>query len=345
MRRYLIGRQQQHLFEPCPDPTAVLTYLCTALKMGFYSIVFCLAVVLLIFYLARALYYVSPFHPLSRFPGPWYASVGYFCEAFYDSWWYKGQYTNVIKRWHEIYGPIIRINPHELHCSEPGFGDQIYNGERDKWEHQLNTGSGAVKETFFSEINHKRHSTLKTPIAMYFSPAQVARREDDIYELCKELVEQMLTLAGKEPFDVKNCFDSLTADIISMYIFGAPMGFVVRGDFENNFASWTASFFEIAYPMRHNPLLRQFIRVMPVFAPILGKDIQAVMRVMNITIPELIDAARKHPKNGGMFGDLMANKSSSFLKDNMKRLSGEGFNFMLAGTETTSVRYDPKDVE
>jgi hypothetical protein len=54
-----------------------------------------------------ALYNISPFHPLSHFPGPKIAAASYLYEAYYD-WWRVGRYGKVIARMHEKYGPIVR---------------------------------------------------------------------------------------------------------------------------------------------------------------------------------------------------------------------------------------------
>jgi hypothetical protein len=54
-----------------------------------------------------ALYNISPFHPLSHFPGPKIAAASYLYEAYYD-WWCVGRYGLVIKQMHEKYGPIVR---------------------------------------------------------------------------------------------------------------------------------------------------------------------------------------------------------------------------------------------
>jgi hypothetical protein len=56
-----------------------------------------------------AVYNISPFHPLARFPGPKIAAASYLYEAYYD-WWHTGEYGKVIARMHETYGPIIRYS-------------------------------------------------------------------------------------------------------------------------------------------------------------------------------------------------------------------------------------------
>jgi hypothetical protein len=55
-----------------------------------------------------ALYNISPFHPLSQFPGPKIAAASYLYEAYYD-WWCVGRYGHVIKAMHDQYGPIVRL--------------------------------------------------------------------------------------------------------------------------------------------------------------------------------------------------------------------------------------------
>jgi len=50
-----------------------------------------------------ALYNISPYHPLARFPGPKIAAASYLYEAYYD-WWLVGRYGKVIARMHESYG-------------------------------------------------------------------------------------------------------------------------------------------------------------------------------------------------------------------------------------------------
>jgi hypothetical protein len=62
-----------------------------------------LVVVWLAYRVGIALYNISPYHPLARFPGPKIAAASYLYEAYYD-WWLVGRYGKVIARMHESYG-------------------------------------------------------------------------------------------------------------------------------------------------------------------------------------------------------------------------------------------------
>jgi len=62
-----------------------------------------LAAVWVVYRIGIALYNISPYHPLARFPGPKIAAASYLYEAYYD-WWRVGRYGKVIARMHETYG-------------------------------------------------------------------------------------------------------------------------------------------------------------------------------------------------------------------------------------------------
>jgi hypothetical protein len=56
-----------------------------------------------------ALYNISPFHPLHRFPGPKLAAASFLYEFWFD-FVKGGRYTWEIKRMHEKYGKIPWIS-------------------------------------------------------------------------------------------------------------------------------------------------------------------------------------------------------------------------------------------
>lgn len=77
-------------------------------------------------------------------------------EGYYDIW-LGGQYYKKIGELHEKYGqhlwigidirvltrytgPVVRINPHEIHCNDPEFIDSIYAGSSRKTDKYRFTG-------------------------------------------------------------------------------------------------------------------------------------------------------------------------------------------------------------
>lgn len=161
--------------------------------------------------------------------------------------------------------------------------------------------------------------------------------EGEVHDFANLTVAKMLRTAGQgNVFDVKEAFNCFTADVISQYCFGEPMGFVAQEGWEPNFATWVKSFFQQAYMMRHNVVARKLAQMLPFMADYLGEDVKAVMRVMNVTIPGYIEKALREPGNGRVFAEVMGDRGDMSAEEKY-RYNGEGFNFLLAGTETTAV--------
>lgn len=163
---------------------------------------------------------------------------------------------------------------------------------------------------------------------------------------------------GGEVQDVKEAFNCFTADVIAQYCFSESLGFVDQENgWEPNFATWTSSFMRAAYGMRNNTLLRKSAAALPFLARrnLLGEDVRRVMEVMEVLVPDFLKKAvgsEAKDGKGGIFAEIMRGMSTSttttgpgteggekrreLTEDEMYWLSGEGFNFLLAGTETTA---------
>ncbi|KAI3394704.1 hypothetical protein diail_2289 [Diaporthe ilicicola] len=263
--------------------------------------------------------------------------MGFFYEGYYD-FILVGRYGREIRRMHEKYGPIVRINPEELHCNDPRFVDEIYasgNRKRDKWQHFLNTGAtGPILLGGFSTIEHELHRTRRLPMNRFFSRGQMLKLEGEVHFFTQRTCDKLLRTRG--PFDIKEAFNSFTADIIAQYAFGEPMGFIDQEGWTPNFGGWVKNFFNSAYMMRHVAPARALVALAPYFANYMGEDMKNLMNQLQVVIPGYIRKAIENKENGRMFADLMENDQLPDSEKTIYRLSGEGFNVLSAGTETTA---------
>lgn len=191
--------------------------------------------------------------------------------------------------------------------------------------------------TGFSTIPHELHRTRKAALSRFFSRGQTLKLEGEVNDFTQRVVNKMLRSSKKGAFDVKEAFTCFTADVIAQYAFGESMGFVDQEGWEPNFGTWVKSFFQQAYMMRNNALARNLAQVALPIVQRLDKDVGTVMHQMQVTIPGYVEAAIKNPDNGRVFADVMQSNTLSPEEKTLFRLSGEGFNFLLAGTETTAV--------
>lgn len=106
----------------------------------------------------------------------------------------RGQYTFHIRTLHAKYGPIIRINPYELHIADPAYYDKLYassaSGEkRNKWEWY--TKQFGTPEAMFSTIGHDKHKARRAALNRFFSMASVRRLQPVIQERVHALVQRI----------------------------------------------------------------------------------------------------------------------------------------------------------
>ncbi|KAL1851098.1 hypothetical protein Daus18300_012645 [Diaporthe australafricana] len=245
--------------------------------------------------------------------------MGFLCEAYYD-FILVGRYGHEIRRMHEKYDEVY-----------PPTG----NRKRDKWQHFLNTGAtGPILLGGFSTVPHELHRTRRIPMNRFFSRGQMLKLEFEVHDFTQKTCDKLLRTRG--PFDIKEAFNCYTADIISQYAFGEPMGFVDQEGWEPNFGGWTKNFFNSAYMMRHVPPARALVAFAPYFAKYLGEDMKNLMNQLMVVIPGHISQAIDNKENGRIFADLMENQEMPEEEKTIYRLSGEGFNVLTAGTETTA---------
>ncbi|KAG7008897.1 hypothetical protein G7Y79_00004g014810 [Physcia stellaris] len=200
--------------------------------------------------------------PVAHIPGPRFAALTFWNEFYYDVF-LGGKYTWKLLEYHEKYGPIIRINPHEVHINDPEFYDEIYVGaskaKTDKWYWSMRM-FGQQDVSAFDTLDHDKHRQRREPWSPFFSKQSVTRLQPLLIQkvvdkLCMRLAEYQS--AGK-PVVMTHAFACVTTDIISDYSFPEGYNLLDKPEFDSeHYEAWmTLSSF--------SHLLKQFGWLYPV---------------------------------------------------------------------------------
>jgi hypothetical protein len=185
------------------------------------------AAAIVVYLIAGAIYRLY-FSPVARFPGPKFAALTLWYQKssarpwvwkliacryeFYYDVVCRGQYTFEIKRMHEKYGPIVRINPYELHIETAGYYDEIYAGggkRRDKW-HWF-TNQFGIPESTFATASHEKHRMRRAALNPFFSTASVRRLQPMIEERLGKFMDRFAEFQESgEPMTVSLAYAAFT---------------------------------------------------------------------------------------------------------------------------------------
>ncbi|KAL4983507.1 cytochrome P450 [Aspergillus falconensis] len=172
--------------------------------------------------------YYRFFHPLSVFPGPFWGSVTRLWIA-----WHNLNETELptVYSLTKKYGPVVRVTPTLLLVSDPTKLPEIYHRNADKTGHYI-TGSFGETESLFNMRSHKTHAAFRKHAAGPYSFSSVKRMEPlidlRIRDWCNKLDEKYVRTG--EAFDFSWWAVYMAYDIISEVGFGAPFGFVEKGE-------------------------------------------------------------------------------------------------------------------
>ncbi|RYP58006.1 hypothetical protein DL769_009155 [Monosporascus sp. CRB-8-3] len=175
----------------------------------------------------------------SKIPGPKLAAITGWYGAYFELL-HKGvggQYTFHIKRLHEVYGPIVRISPQEVHIDDPNFYSVIYtNKEGYDKSHYLKWRFGAPA-ALFSTPDHQVHRMRRAAQDPFFAKSRISRLSPRIQSkanmMCARLAEDFMN--QDRPVLLDDLFASYTADIMTEYAFDRDFKYLADLDFASPF--------------------------------------------------------------------------------------------------------------
>ncbi|KAH6607012.1 cytochrome p450 [Trichoderma cornu-damae] len=149
-------------------------------------------------------------------------------------------------------GPVVRINPHELHCNDPKFLDTLYpSGVKNREK--------AMTFTRDHQLHRKRRATL----IKFFSRSRILKLQDDIQARVQKLCDKLLASRGQRELGAVKVYSTFATDIISDYLYGWSFNFLDKSGWDANYLASMEMLESMAFVNRHIPFVRNLQPYVP----------------------------------------------------------------------------------
>lgn len=160
-------------------------------------------------------------------------------------------------------GPIVRVNPWEVHINDPNFFDPFYtNNKLDKhlWFYHLFGDNRAAVGTGPWELHRARRGAM----AKFFSSANVTKLEPKVQARVQKLLDRVEEhrKAGKV-IDISHAYRCYATDVVSDYAAPHTRDFLSSPDFAAAFNGALKDLSKLMLWHRHLPFLFPMMNAIP----------------------------------------------------------------------------------
>ena len=245
-----------------------------------------------------------------------------------------------------VTGPIVRINPYEIHINDPEFFDDLYLHHKKLDKYRWWTNLSGADGSSFSTVPHDLHRLRRAALNPFFSVQSVAKLEPLIASKVEKLCSRFDALvAGGDVFRLDCAFMALTMDIICDYSFANDRRYLDEPDFKLIWKQTIIGAFEGGAMGRQFPWMLPLMKKLPIsvvaaLSPAVGWLLAWQEGVKESVKPIL------ERRNDAVQSEKMASHRTIFheLRDSdlppeertLSRLCEEGEILTGAGSETTA---------
>ncbi|KAK0654873.1 cytochrome P450 [Cercophora newfieldiana] len=280
------------------------------------------------------------FSPLSKFPGPKIAWLSLWNEFYWDVV-KRGTFMWKIQEMHEQYGPIVRINPYELHILDPDFFLELYASNRKLDKYRWWTNLAGADGSGFSTVPHDLHRLRRGAISPFFSVRSVTNLEPLIKSKIEKLSARFVQLAKtQEVVRLDAAFMALTMDVICDYAFAKDRCYLDQPDFELRWKQTIIGAFEGGALGRQFPWMLPLMKKLPpsfvaAMNPAVGNLLywQGLVREQ---VKPIVEGTNKGESKGRTIFHELLNSDLPPEEKTLQRLCDEGEILTGAGSETTA---------
>ncbi|KAL1642563.1 hypothetical protein SLS58_005331 [Diplodia intermedia] len=303
--------------------------------LGLFGIVFVAYVVGLVVY---RLY----FHPLARFPGPKLTAATHLVEIYYNMFHGEGgQFVWEYQKWHEKYGPILRINPDEIHIQDSSYHEYFYSPSRpvDKPYYLRDRFSNPSSAN--SSPEHAFHRMRRGALNPSFSKRKVAEYGPQLQMLLDKILARLESeyKGTGRVLNMTKMWGCLASDVIVGFAFDRPSDFLDNPDFHSELNRCFGDMSEAVHLLTYIPYFARITQKLPVgLVKVLSPQVASIVAFtadLKSNIQAVMAAEQRGEKTGdGVFPSLLRSDLPP-LEKSLSRLLDEGVSILGAGGEST----------
>jgi cytochrome P450 len=172
-------------------------------------------------------------HPLSKFPGPFFASISRLYLVYHSL---KLQRNKLEIALHQKYGPIVRISPNEVLISDPKYIKQIYGAShpylKSRWYEPI-ASTDPEGMNLLGEVDMDKYRHQRRLIGPCFTTDAIKKRETLLDRPLGKFVAKMKEM-GNEPIDLVKWMNILSLDLLTEICFAVSRDYITAGDDRGN---------------------------------------------------------------------------------------------------------------
>lgn len=233
-------------------------------------------------------------------------------------------------------GPVVRINPREIHIKDPYFYDEVYAASRKREKDAHFVGLFGFPTSMIATVGHDLHRLRRGLLNNFFSKKSVLALSSIMHEKETKLMER-LEKAHHDDAVVRldDAYAALTADVISEYSWGVSSGFLDDEGFNNDMREALNEISSFVHLLRFLPVLGSVMRAMPRW--ILARfrpGATAVLDMQEMVTRSSSESPGKRARK--TIFDALTDASVPPQERSARRIEDEGLIVVVAGTETTA---------
>ena len=149
-----------------------------------------------------------------------------------------------------IAGPVVRINPHEVHIHDPEFFNTIYTTHPGYDQPSSIQYRFGAPHAVFSTPEHGIHRQRRAAIVPFFSKQKILQQSPLIQEKVDKLCSRLtISYAGRNKAATLNhLFTCHVADVIVKYAFNESYNFLDKPNFQSPFIIAIRGFKDMVHP-------------------------------------------------------------------------------------------------